>query len=603
MLKEKFLTPFLQLTRCLIVSCLFATAALPVGAANPADPNKILRDVFPVAETGFDPAATHDVYSGRVNAAIFENLFSYDYLASPVKLVPNTAVALPQVSADGLTYTIQIKKGIYFADDPVFKGKKRELTAADYAYSLKRLIDPTLHSPNSWLLEGRIKGTEALLAQAKKTGKFDYDRPFEGIQTPDRYTLILKLIKPDQNFAMLLAHQPAAAVAREVIEKYRNKAGFVMDHPVGTGPYLLSHWTPASRIILTANPNYRGFVWNFKASHHADQPIIKAMQGKKMPQIGTIDIRVIEEAQSRWLAFSKNELDISEIEGDLVVQALENGVLKPNLKKQGIQLSRISDPLIGYQYWNMRHPVVGGLAKEKIALRRAMAMAFSTEKMINILYKGDATQLQMPIPPGMVGYSPQYKSSIPYSVKAANLLLDRYQYQVGTDGWRRQPNGKPLEIELIVGNTSRGQQQAEFWKKALDSIQIKMVSKAMPFAEALKLEKQCKTMFKGSAWIADYPDADNFMQLFYGKNIHMTNNSCFRHPEFDRLYEQTQSMNPGPERDALYRKMSRILEVNMPVLMLYSSYRNVLTQARVIGYKNHPILSAEWMYLDVDSKK
>src|SRR5690606_30800345 len=132
-------------------------------------------------------------------------------------------------------------------------------------------------------------------------------------------------------------------------------------------------------------------------------------------------------------------------------------------------------------------------------------------------------------------------------------------------------------------------------------IQIIMVSKAMPFAEALKLEKQCKTMFKGSAWIADYPDADNFMQLFYGKNIHMSNNSCFRHPEFDRLYEQTQSMNPGPARDALYRKMSRILEVNMPVLMLYSSYRNVLTQARVIGYKNHPILSAEWMYLDVDT--
>src|SRR5690606_27386777 len=147
-------------------------------------------------------------------------------------------------------------------------------------------------------------------------------------------------------------------------------------------------------------------------------------------------------------------------------------------------------------------------------------------------------KLQMPVPPGVVGYSPDYKSSIPYSVKAANMLLDRYQYKVGADGWRRQPDGKPLELELIVGNTSRCQQQAEFWKKALDNIQIKMVRRVMPFAEAIKLDKQCKAMFKSSAWIADYPDADNFIQLFYGKNVNVTNNACFKHPEFDRLYEQ-----------------------------------------------------------------
>lgn len=158
-------------------------------------------------------------------------------------------------------------------------------------------------------------------------------------------------------------------------------------------------------------------------------------------------------------------------------------------------------------------------------------------------------------------------------------------------------------IELITGNTSRGQQQGEFWKKTLDSIHIRLTSKAMPFAEGIKLEKQCKTMFKSSAWIADYPDADNFMQLFYGKNINVTNNACFKHPEFDRLYEQTQSMPPGPERDLLYRKMTRILEVNMPTLMLYSTYRNALTQPQIIGHKSHPILSSEWMYIDINTKK
>lgn len=583
---------------------LLITSSMSLLAQSPADPHKVLRYVFPVAETGFDPAGVHDLYSAHVNGSIFETLFTYDYLASPAKLVSRTAVALPEVSADGLTYTIRIQKGIYFAADPVFKGKKRELTSADYVYTFKRLLDPNLHSPNSWLLDGRILGMDTVLKQAAKTGKFNYDQPVAGLQTPDRYTLVIRLTSPDQNFSMLLAHQPAGAVAREVIEKYRDKAGFVMGHPVGTGPYLLTRWTPGSRIILKANPDFRSFVWNFKASTAEDQKIVKAMQGKKMPQIGVIDIQVMEEGQSRWLSFIKDEIDLFALDGELTVQALQNGKLKPELAKKGVHLSRITDPSIDYHYWNMQNPIVGGMSKDKIALRRAMAMAFSADNYINILQKGDAQRLQAPIPNGVVGYDPNYKSSIPYSVKAANLLLDRYHYKVGADGWRTLPNGKPLQINMTIsGNSARSQQQAEFWKKTLDSIKIKMSTQSLPFAEALKLEKQCKTMFKSSAWIADYPDADNFMQLFYGKNINVTNNACVKIPEYDRLYEQTQKMPPSPERDALYRKMSRLLEVYMPVQIIGARYRNVLAQPRVIGFKKHPILPAEWMYIDIDMKK
>ena len=588
----------------ILAGSILLSSSVSSFAQSPADPKKVLRYVFPVAETGFDPAGVHDLYSAHVNGSIFETLFTYDYLASPAKLVPRTAEALPEVSADGLTYTIRLQKGIYFAVDPVFKGKKRELTSADYVYTFKRLLDPSLRSPNSWLLDGRILGMEALLKQAQKTGKFNYDQSVAGLQTPDRYTLVIRLTSPDQNFPMLLAHQPAGAVAREVIEKYRDKAGFVMGHPIGTGPYMLSRWTPGSRIILKANPDFRSFVWNFKASTPDDQKIVKAMQGKKMPQIGEIDIQVMEEGQSRWLSFIKDEVDLFALDGELTVQALQNGKLKPELVKKGVQLSRITDPSIDYHYWNMQNPIVGGLSKDKIALRRAMAMAFSADNYINILQKGDSQKLQAPIPSGVVGYDPNYRSSIPYSVKAANLLLDRYHYKVAADGWRTQPNGKPLLIEMTLsGNNLRSQQQAEFWKKTLDSIKIKITTKSMPFAEALKLEKQCKTMFKASAWIADYPDADNFMQLFYGKNIKITNNGCVKIPEYDRLYEQAQKMIPSPERDAIYAKMSRLLEVYMPVQVIGARYRNILAQPRVIGFKKHPILPAEWMYIDIDLKK
>lgn len=603
-MKQSFIRSLKYHGLALCVGLTTTLATTVVIAKSPADPNKILRYVFPVAETGFDPAGVHDLYSAHVNASIFETLYTYDYLASPAKLVPRTAVALPEVSEDGLTYTIRIQKGIYFVDDPIFKGKKRELTSADYVYSFKRLLDPNLHSPNSWLLDGRIAGMDTVLKQAQKTGKFDYDQPVVGLQTPDRHTLVIRLTSPDQNFPMILAHQPAGAVSREVIEKYRNKSGFAMGHPVGTGPYMLARWTPGSRIVLKANPDFRSFVWNFKASSAEDQKIVQAMQGKLMPQIGVIDIQVMEEGQSRWLSFSKDEVDLFQLDGELTVQALQNGELKPELVKKGVQLSRIVDPSIDYHYWNMKNPVVGGLSKEKIALRRAMAMAFSADSYINILQKGDAQKLQALIPNGVVGYDPDYKSSIPYSVKAANLLLDRYQYRVGANGWRMQPDGKPLVIDMTIsGSSLRSQQQAEFWKRILDSLKIQMTTKSLPFSEALKLEKQCKTMFKTSAWIADYPDADNFMQLFYGKNVHVSNNSCVQIPEFDRLYEQTQKMSPSPERDALYRKMSRILEVYTPAQVIGARYRNILAQPRVIGFKKHPILPAEWMYIDIDMKK
>lgn len=600
MMKDNLNRKLKQIGVSVLLGSLFLTGTMNVFAKSPADPNKVLRYVFPVAETGFDPAGTHDLYSAHVHNSIFEGLYTYDYLASPAKLTTRTAVAMPEVSKDGLTYTFKIQKGIYFAKDPVFKGKSRELTAQDYVYSYKRLLDPSLRSPNSWLLDDKIVGMDKVLAQAKKTGKFNYDMPVEGLYAPDRYTLVIKLKQPDQNFPMLLAHQPAGAVAREVIEHYRDKAGFAMANPVGTGPYVLAKWTPGSRIILKANPDFRGYVWDFKASSPEDQKIVNAMKGKKMPQIGVVDIQVMEEGQSRWLSFSKDETDLFVLDGELTVQAIQDGKLKPELAKKGIQLSRIVDPSIDYHYWNMQNPVVGGLTKDKIALRRAMAMAYSADNQIKILLKGDAQKLQYPIPYGIVGHDPNYKTSIPYSVKAANLLLDRYNYKVGADGWRTLPNGKPLVIEMTLsGNTLKSQQGAEFWKKTLDNIKIKMTTKSMPFAEALKAEKQCKTMFKGSAWIADYPDADNFMQLFYSKNIHVTNNGCMKIPEFDRLYEQTQKMNPGPERDALYRKMARILEVYMPVQMESTRYRNALAQPRVIGFKKHPIIPSEWMYFDI----
>ncbi len=137
----------------------------------------------------------------------------------------------------------------------------------------------------------------------------------------------------------------------------------------------------------------------------------------------------MEENQSRWLAFQRGEVDIIQLEGQLVSKAIKDGKLRPELVKEGVQLSRIVDPEISYNYWNLKNPVVGGMSKEKIALRRAIAMSRSIDQEIKLVRNGDAERLHFPVPPGVVGAEPQYRSSIPYSVKAANLLLDKYNYK------------------------------------------------------------------------------------------------------------------------------------------------------------------------------
>ena len=576
-----------------------AIAATSTAAYAAADPSKVLRHVFPAAETGFDPAGVQDLYSATIEQMLFETLLTYDYLARPAKLVPLTAEALPEVTDNGKTYTVRVRKGIYFIDDPVFKGRKRELTAADYAYALKRLIDPKLRSPWAWLVEDKIVGLDAVAEAAKKTGKFDYDAKVEGLETPDRYTLRIRLKDTDYNLPYILAHEPTSAVAREVIDAYRDESGRAMANPVGTGPYRLKQWLRSSKIVLDANPDYRGFTWDFKSDDPEDQPLIAQMKGKQMPLVGRIEVSIIEEDQARLLAFQNGELDLMDLGGPLAPNVLDGGKLKPEFVKKGVQLSRIVDPSTIYVYWNMQDPIVGGFEKEKIALRRAMAMAYNVDDEINVVRNGQAVALEYPIPPGVVGHDPHYRSPVRYDPVLANKLLDYFGYKKGADGWRNLPDGKPFTIRYASRPDSLGRQLDELWKKALDSIGVRMDVQKDKFPELLKLERQCKLMMRTASWIADYPDADNFMQLLYGKNIGQNDNGCAKIPEYDKLYEQSIRIPDSPERNRIYHDMARIIEVYAPWRLDTATYRNMLIQPRVQGYKKHPILHAEWAYVDV----
>ena len=573
-------------------------------SAAAADSGKVLRTAFSIAESSFDPVLAYDAASNSVVEEISESMLEYEYLARPVKLAPLTLERLPEVSDRGATYLCRVRKGIFFAADPAFKGKPRELVAADYAYSLKRLLDPALRSPWTWVVEGKLIGGDELQAAAKKTGKLDYDAPIAGLEIIDRYTLRIRLKQPDYTFLYVLAMPASAAVAREVIDAYGNDAGA---HPVGTGPYLLKEYKRSSRIVLEANPQFRKFVFDEPApANKSDAAIARALKGRVLPAIGRIEISVIEEQQPRWLAFLKREVDyLQPFPLGFVGELLDNGKLKPALAAKGIYHELLLRPNTWWAYFNMEDPVVGGYTPEKIALRRAIGMAFNTGEFIRVLFMGRAVPAQGPIPPDIAGYDPDHKTQAQaYDPAAARALLERFGYKDRDgDGYRELPDGKPLVIEQWSSPTSRAREYDELWKKSMDAIGIRMVFKKDKVPELRKMARAGKLQMRQDGWQADYPDAENFMQNLYGPNIGQTNDSRFKLPEFDRLYEESRKLPDSPERTKLYDRMTDLVVAYAPWRLTHHLLEDHVIQPWVIGYKPHPIRSDIWMYLDIDESK
>jgi len=579
------------------------TAALPAppsASAEAAGAPKTYRMAFERDVTNFDPPYVSDRYSNTVIEAVFERLLTYDYLARPVKLIPMAAEALPEVSRDGTVYTFRIKKGIVFADDPAFagSGKPRELTADDFVYTFKHLLDPRVRSQWAFLAEGKIVGLDAVAARAKETGAFDYDAPVEGLRALDRYTFQIRLTAPDYNFSYIAAHTPLSAMAREVVEYYGDDIG---SHPVGTGPYVLKQWIRGARIVLEKNPAYRGTAWDFEADEEGDGLLVERMRGKIMPQIDRVEISIIEEEQSDWLAFNGGELDVTAKAGSFLDKVLEaDNSLKKAWVDKGVRINRTILPEVTYAFFNFRDPVVGGLEKEKIALRRAIIMAYNLEDEIRLIRKGQAIPATMPIPVGVTGHDSRYRPLNTYNPELANKLLDEFGYKKASDGWRRLPGGSPFVLKKSTGTTSLERYFDELWKKSMDAIGVRMEFLPGKFADHIKETTDCRLQMWSAAWTADYPDGDNFMQLLYGPNTGQSNNACYQSPAFDGFYEAARQLPDSPERNRLFLEMTRQMDIDGAWALGVSRVRSILIHPWVLGYKEHPIMNATWIYLDID---
>jgi ABC-type transport system substrate-binding protein len=587
--------------------------ALPWGAAA-AETRKVLRVPFNFAETSFDPARIIDLASRTITPHIFEALYTYDHLARPVKFRPLTAQGMPEASADFRVWTVRVRPGIYFADDPAFKGQRRELVARDFLYAFQRVVDPANNSPaSSTVLDEKIIGLAALRRAALQARKpFDYDAPIAGIQVLDRYTLRFTVEEPRPRFIQnLAAGDLLGAQAREVVEFYGDKIG---EHPVGTGPFVLARdqWVRGSRIVLLRNPGFREMVYDAEpAPGDAEgQAILARFKGRRLPMVDAVEVRVINETQPLWLSFLNGEIDalvteMGSVPTEFAPQALPNGRLAPNLAKRGIQAHRTMRSDVAEAYFNMDDPVVGGYTPDRVALRRAISLGYDVGREIRLIRRGQAVPAQSPIVPGTTGYDPAFKSEMSdYDPARANALLDLYGYaDRDGDGWRETLDGKPLLLRMSTEPEQIYRQYNELFRRCMQAIGLRCEFETAQWPEHMKaaLAGKLQMWMLGSS--ADVPDGQSALARYYGPQAGNQNLARFKLDAFDRVYERLQVLPDGAERERLFREAKRLAVAYMPYKVLAHRVSNELVHPWVAGYRK-PIFWQDWWHLvDVDPNR
>jgi len=579
-----------------------------IAQAAGAQPLKVLSYAFPSAETGFDPAQIADIYSRAITAHLFEALLTYDHLARPFKVKPCTAAAMPEVSADFRTYTFRIRPGIHFADDPAFKGKKRELVAQDYVYSIKRIYDPALKSPAQSNLEDEgIIGLRELREEALKTKKpFDIDREVEGIKALDRYTLQVKLRESrPRHLYTWTGRDIYGAVAREVVEHYGDQ---IASHPVGTGPFRLAEWRRSSRIVLERNPNYRDDFYD--AEPNADdaegQALLQRLKGRRLPMVDRVEIAIIEQPQPRWLSFLNGEQNFLErLPNDYVGQAMPGGKVAPGLAKKGIQGYRVLAADVLLLVHNMEDPVIGGYTPEKVALRRAMALANNVDREIAIARRGQAIRAMSLMSPMTLGYRADLRTEMgEYSPARARALLDMFGYvDRDGDGWREQPDGSPLVLELNSQSDQTTRELDELWKKDMDAIGLHVVFRIAQWPENLKAVRAGKFMLWRVASTAAGPDGKDSLERAYGGSVGKGNLARFSLPAFDHIYDRLSLLPDGPERQAQFDEATKLLVSYAPYRISAHRILTDMSYPEVVGYRRPPFWLDWWQYVDIDTSK
>ena len=581
-----------------VIRTLIALGAVAIftaaSAQAPAD-QKVLNFYRAGGFESLDPVRQFDSESHDIISMVYSTLLRYAYLERPYKLEPDLLERWPELSADKLTFTFKLKKGVRFHDDKCFPGGKgRELTADDVLYSFRRFADANLNHKSWFLMAGAVVGMDDFHAATAKAGPTaDTSKlPIAGLQKVDSHTFTIKLTKPNPLFLFALAASSSSVVPQEAVRTYGDQFAV---HPVGTGPFTLANVERKGTLRLLKNPNYYGTYPTVGAPGDAEKGLLKDA-GKRLPFVDVVEMPLIEEAQPGMLKFLKGEIDWRALDrANFSKMVVKNGdgdfkVADEFASKFSIYWAQGTD--LTYTALNLKDPLLGGNKK----LRQALAHLMDTQAEIDVLQNGRGRKLQSVVPIELVGSERDTgATTYGYDVVRAKRLLAEAGY----------PDGKGLPALNVLYSASSVAARTAFdlnkAKFAAAGVQLKGVFGDFP--TYLRSLETGNYQISDSAWEADYPDAENFYQLLYGKNGPPgPNHSGFANAAYDKAYETARLMPNGPERIALFKTMNEIIKDEVPVIIGRNTLRFGITQKWLSNFKRN-LFAPEFMYLDIDAAR
>jgi ABC-type transport system substrate-binding protein len=589
-----------------------AALALAGGCDEAKEPDARFVSVAEIK--GFDPIFCNDQYSSGAQVQVYEGLFEFSYLKRPLALEPLLAAAMPEISPDGLVYTFKLRDAV-FQDDPCFPGGKgRAVAAQDLVWCWKRLMaDPS--STGAWIFEGKIKGLDEWAAKAQKRVRepdlFDRVNEHYAVESPlmapimaeevaglsavDANTLRVELTEPYPQFMWTTAMSFTVAYPHEAVERYGID---FMNHPVGTGAYRVEdYWIFDHKITFVRNPTWHGGTYPAEGEPGDKELGLLDDAGKALPFLDRIEFVTIVESQPRWLRFLAGNVDRVETEREIWEKAMtEKGELKRELADKGIWVQKQPMADIAFTSFNMDDAVIGAPAGERgRKVRQAMSLAFDQALWIKVMRNGFwAIPARGPVPPAVAGYVGDVGDSFTgHDVARARRLLEEAGYPGG--------RGIPALGYEAYSSDAVARTGDEIFRNSMKDIGIEVDIHSNTWDQFDdKVKKKAAQVF-GMAWAADYPDAQNFLQLFYGPNESPgPNNSNYKNPAYDKLYDEMKLMQPGPARDDVIRKMLKILNEDCPWSYTDHRIRYSYSRSWLKNYKYQDINPWLFKYYRVD---
>ncbi|MBK1708571.1 ABC transporter substrate-binding protein [Marichromatium gracile] len=587
-----------------------------------------------------DPARSYTVNENTFIAQIYEPPLQYHFLHRPYQLIPLALAEMPRVrfyDAAGeplpddapaaaiarSEYELHVRPGTRYQPHPALardaegapryldlepgalagidtlgdfaEHGTRELVAADFAYQIKRLAAPWLHSPINGVMGEHILGFAALgerleaadPEQARARVALLRDTEFEGVEVLDRYRLRITLEGKYPQFSYWLAMPFFAPMPWEAEAFYAQpgmrERNLMLDwYPVGTGPYMLTENNPNLRMVLERNPNFHGERYPDSGMPGDRAAGILDDAGAPLPFIDRVVYSLEKESIPRWNKFLQGYYDFSGISSDAFDQAVRvdasgRPMLTETLEARGVELMTAVEPTIFFMGFNMLDPVIGGEGQRARLLRRAISIAVDMEEFISIFLNGRGVVAQSPLPPGIFGHRTGEAGINPFvyrweAGRAVRRSLDEARtlmVQAGYPGGRDRDTGRALTLNYEAVATGPDDRARLNWlRKQFAKLGIELVIRSTDYNRFQDKIRNGTGQIFFWGWNADYPDPENFLFLLYGPNgrvEHQGENSVnYTNPEFDRLFERMRNLEDGPERQALIDRMVEIARTDAP---------------------------------------